>query len=120
MAMRDIYLSRRYLRPIVVGLFLCSLSGFALGQALGHHPSAPQIAPRVVHASGALGTATPTRPPITTVAYKSPPALSVPVAPHHKDKGKHSHGGHDTQDGGQRGDHGGQSGHGGKNGQGGD
>jgi hypothetical protein len=125
MAMRNVYVSRRYLRPVVVGLLLCGLSGFALGQALGHL-SAPPTAPHVVHASGALGTVTPTISPTptlstpaanttTTVADSPARLLSAPVAAHpgtahHDDTGAHGHGGHHGSNGGHPGH--GKGGHG--------
>lgn len=118
MAMRNVYVSRRYLRPVIAGLLLCGLSGFALGQALGHR-SVPPTTPHVVHASGALGTVTPTISPTptlstpaanTTTAAADSPAqlLSAPVAAHpgtshHDDAGGHGHGEHHGPNGGHPG-----------------
>lgn len=122
MAMRNVYVSRRYARPVVVGLLLCSLSGFALGQALGHRPATPPAAASVVHATGALGTATPTITPTptistpTTTANNAPaqllsaPVVAHPDPAHHHDKRKPAPRKHDGEGAGPPHHHGGHGG----------
>lgn len=132
--MRDIYISRRFGRPIAVGLLLCGLFGFALGQAIGRHPAVPPVATTAAaRAAGALGTPAPTpstraNPTTTTpptisqapAAVFVPAVYSSPAPPRHHHKDKHGddgdkgpakqhdenkgHGGHDGKHGGNGGD----------------
>lgn len=137
--MERLSISRHYLKPIVVGLLLCGFSGFALGQALSHWSAPTPAYVTISHATGALGTVTPTtaahssikRTTTPTETTATPPSVTyVPAAyhpavspsphshPHHKAKHNHKHDG-DAHHGGQDEGHVGHGGHGDKGGHGG-
>lgn len=125
--MPHVFISQRYVKAIVAGLLLCSLAGFALGQALGHQPTTRQTHTTIARAAGALGTAVPSssaaKQPTTprTAPNVYVPAAYALAAPHPHHKGKHGHDG--TQYDGQNkhhGSHGSQGSYpGGQGGQGG-